>query len=307
MTSLRRLHEGVVAEEEIDHLGHMNVRFYLERALASSRALARQLGLDAACDEANGLLAVRDLFTRHFREQLAGARLVVLGGVVGADADGLRFYHELRNPERDELAASFLHHVRLEQADTGKPMPLPEIAARAVSQALVPWPEHGRPRTLDVAAPLRRIPLSEARERGLAMREPRRVEADECDDEGVYAVSRHQDLVWGGMPIPPRQPGMPLFQLADGRPFGWATLESRASLLALPREGTRIQSFGAEVAISTKTSVRHHWVFDLATRELLCTSQVLNLAFDIEGRRAMEIPDEVRETLERQYQPDLGG
>lgn len=305
MARLRPLYEGEVADEEIDHLGHMNVRFYLNKALLASRALARQLGVEAACREMGAQLAVHDLFTRHFREQLAGAPLVVLGGVLGSRGEGLRFYHELRNPERDELAASFLHDVRLEQADTRKPMPLPESVARRVADAICPWPERGRPRTLDVDAPLRRIPLDEARARGLAMREPRRVLASECDDDGVYRTECHQDLVWAGMPIPPRQPGMPLYELSDGRRFGWATLESRATLFALPRIGTLIQSFGAEVEIARKTSVRHQWVFDLERGTLLSAGRILNLAFDIGARRAIEMPDEVRESLGRQYQPDL--
>jgi acyl-CoA thioester hydrolase len=305
LAQLRPLYRGEVADEEIDHLGHMNVRFYLQRALQASRALARQLGLEAASREMGAVLAVRDLFTRHFREQLAGAPLVVMGGVLGSRAGGLRFYHELRNPERDELAASFLHDVRLEDADTRQPMPLPESTARRIAEAVCPWPERGRPRTLDVDAPLRRIELDEARARGLAMREPRRVEASECDDDGVYRTECHQDLVWGGMPIPPREPGMPLYELSDGRRFGWATLESRSTIFSLPRVGTLVQSFGAEVEIARKTSVRHQWVFDLERGTLLSTGRILNLAFDIGARRATLMPDEVRESLQRQHHPDL--
>jgi acyl-CoA thioesterase FadM len=232
-----------------------------------------------------------------------------MGGVIEARGDTLRFYHELRNVERDELAASFVHEVRLERGAPGdprQPMPLPENAARAVAQAIVPWPERGRPRTLDLDRIPQEIPLSEARARDLAMREPRRVRADECDADGVYRVSRHQELFWGGTPIPPRPEGMPQIVLADGTRFGWATLESRARLLELPRRGTRIQSFGAEIEIARKTSVRLHWVFDLDREALVCTSQIVNLAFDIGGRRAIEWPPEMRADMERQHHPDLG-
>ena len=87
--------------------------------------------------------------------------------------------------------------------------------------------------------------------------------------------------------------------------MGWATLESRGILHALPRGGTRIQSFGAEVALAGKTSYQHHWVYDLETEAIVCTSSIVNLAFDVTNRRAIEIPDFVRETLEGRYHPDL--
>ncbi|MGH0029803.1 MAG: thioesterase family protein [Myxococcota bacterium] len=302
---MRPLYEGVVAEEEIDHLGHMNVRFYLDKALQATRTLAHGLGLDAAAQEMGGVVGVPHLFTRHFREQLAGARLVVQGGVLGARGDGLRFYHELQNVENGELAASFVHDVQLEDAEARKPMPLPESVAARVAEEVADLPERGRPRTLDLDARPREIPLSLALSRGLAMREPRVVGADECDEDGVHLVSRHQDLVWGGIPFPPREGDGPLMRLADGTPFGWATLESRATLHHLPRVGTRIQSFGAEVEIARKTSVRHHWVFDVDTERLVCTSQIVNLAFDIGARRAIEWPPEIRADLERRFHPDL--
>ena len=38
MGALRCLHEATIAAGEIDHLGHMNVRFYLEKALRATHA-----------------------------------------------------------------------------------------------------------------------------------------------------------------------------------------------------------------------------------------------------------------------------
>jgi len=305
-TALRRLLEATVAEEEIDHLGHMNVRYYHEKALAASEALAAELGLGPGpCRAHGGVLELRETFTRHYREQLVGARLLVRGGVIAVRGDGLRVYHELMNPERDERAATFVHELSLREAHRRTPLPLPEMVARSAAGALVAWPEHGRARTLD----LERVPpapaLDEARRRGLAMRKPRVLGAADCDDDGVYPAARFQDLFWGGEPAREGPIGPFLRPLPDGGRLGWATLESRAVWHALPRAGTRIETFAAEVEITRKLTTRHMWVYDVDRGAPLCTSSIVNLAFDVTRRRSVEIPPDVRELFEAQYHPDL--
>ena len=76
MAALRRLHEGAVRDDEIDVHGHMNVRCYLDRALAASRALATELGLGADdCDALGAVLELRDGATRYAGEQTRDAPL----------------------------------------------------------------------------------------------------------------------------------------------------------------------------------------------------------------------------------------
>ena len=85
MGELRVTHESTVTEDQIDHLGHMNVRFYAVNANA---------GTDAVLTDLPGWNGrphvVHDLYTRHHREQLLGTRLVVRSAVVGVGADGRR-------------------------------------------------------------------------------------------------------------------------------------------------------------------------------------------------------------------------
>jgi acyl-CoA thioester hydrolase len=303
---LEVLHEATVGEDEIDELGHMNVRFYLTKALRATDSLAERHGLSsAACDELGVVLELCDVYSRHYREQLVGARLAVRGGVLAVRSDGLRLYHELVNPARAELAATFVHELKLRDRNSRSARPLPEMVARSAGRALVEWPAHGRPRTLSLESAPPHLELAAARQRGLALRAERVVLPEECDPQGHFIASRYQDLVWGGEPIEPSRAGSWLHDLEDGRKFGWATLESRGILRELPRVGARIQAFGAEVALEAKTSFRHHWVFDLDSGALLCTSSILNLAFDIGARRPIEIPAAVRQMLEAVYHPDL--
>jgi acyl-CoA thioesterase FadM len=305
MSGLARFHESTVSDGQIDHLGHMNVRYYQEMALQATRALASAHGLTPqACRDQGGVLEVRDLFTRHYREQLVGARLAVLGGVLEVHAEGVRVYHELVNEERGERAAVFVHEAQLRSRETRRLKALPEMLAKSASLALVAWPEHGRPRTLDLERGRAAPSLEVVRERSLAMRRERTVDPAECDADGFFA-SHTQDLVWGGEPLAGRMAWMPVFETEGGGRFGWASMESRTILHALPRAGARIQSFGAEVALERKTSFRQQWAFDVGTSELLCTHSIVNLAFDLATRRSIEIPAHFRAMLETQYHPDL--
>ena len=306
MAELEVLHEAVVGEDEIDELGHMNVRFYLVKALAGTRVLSDRVGLSVdECADLGCVLDLRDAYTRHKAEQMVGARLEVRGGVLDVRADGIRLYHDLVNPERGELAASFVHELVLCDRESRAPRPLPENVAERAGAGRVDWPEHGRPRTIDLEKAPPAPPLSLLRDRDLAMRKERVIGADECDADGSYVADRYQELFWAGEPARPRESESWLIELGNGSKMGWATLESRGVLHRLPRVGARIQSFGAEVELAAKTSYRHHWVFDVDSGDLLCTSSIVNLAFDIGARRAIEIPDHVRAGVEGIYHPDL--
>ena len=310
MSELEPLYEATVTPDQIDHLGHMNVRYYLEHALAATGILASRAGLTpSALAEMGTMLEPVDLFTRHYREQLAGVELVVRGGLLEVEADGLRFYHELVNAQNEERAATFVQRLKLRDRSDRSARPLPEMAADAAGRSCVDWPEHGKPRTLSLERGPGKLTLESAHERGLAMRAERVVGPEECDSAGFYLASNYQELVWGGESTGSGADGEEIEywnQKTDsGTPLGWAILENRGMLNAHPRVGSRIQSFGAAVEVGDKTSVRHSWVFDVETGELVCTSSIVDIAFDIEARRAISIPSEQRERLEGELKPDL--
>lgn len=306
LAELRTLHESVVSEREIDHLGHMNVRFYASRALRASRALGEELGLTP--EVLDGLGAERfvsDIFTRHYREQLVDSKLAVRGGVLDADEVSLRFYHELVNTGREELGATFVHRLELRDRSTKAALPMPlEVVDRAISQR-VAWPEHGQPRTIDLKAETRIPDVKTLQDRNLAMRDVRTVREDQCDEFGFLKPTHFMDLLWGGPPPPREAAEQFLFKLENGHLMGWATMESRALIIEPPKPGTRVQGYGAEVEIGRKTSYRHQWLFDLDSGRLLFRFSMLNLAFDTNERRSIEIPPHIREDMDREYFPDL--
>lgn len=292
-------HHSTVTEDQIDHLGHMNVRFYGVNARAGTTAVVAEVTGDED-------LTFRpiDVYTRHHREQLLGASLVVRSGVLDVDGAELRLYHELANADTGALAATFVHRLRSEHA--GAPRPIPDaVVARALSRT-VEIPPHGNTRSFDLASdPVASAPsLAELRDRDLAVRKVRAVTPEECDANGEYVWTNAPALTWGGEPIGRELPAM-LHEGPNGERIGWASMETRMVLRRLPRVGDRIQSFSAVVELRDKTSYRIQWAYDVEREDLLVTFEVVNLAFDTNARAPMSIPPDVRAVEELSLHADL--
>jgi acyl-CoA thioesterase FadM len=297
---LRTTHTSTVTEDQIDHLGHMNVRFYAVNAHAGTRAILADL---PGWDDRQHV--VDDTYTRHHREQLLGTDLVVRSAVLEATPTRLRFHHELAAADTGVLAATFVHGLAPVDEDR-RPTTVPEAALEAASAQAIPLPEHAATRTISLDADLMAATptLELVQERGLAMRQPRRVAAEECDASGRYRVEMAPLLTWAGEAIA-GDPSDILHETSDGILMGWASMETRIILGTLPRPGDHVQAFGACVAVHDKVMHRLHWAYDLDTGALLTAFESVSMAFDIKGRRPISIPDGYRQRELERLQPDL--
>src|SRR3954453_14012617 len=166
-------HTSSVTEDQIDHLGHMNVRYYGVNAHAATNAVLA--GLEGWPD---GPHLVHDTYTPHHREQLLGTSLLVRSGMLGADAGGLRIHHELVPTNAEALAATFVHRVSPID-ENGTRLAVPDAAVDAATAQAIERPPYAAPRTVDLDVdPLASAPsLEEVIERNLAMRKPRTIGA----------------------------------------------------------------------------------------------------------------------------------
>ena len=279
---LTRSHTSEVTPDQIDELGHMNVRYYVRNATAATSAVVADLGLPPHT-------ALVDLYTRHHHEQMLGNQLEVRTGLL--DIDGrLGLYHELRNAADGDLAASFVH----------------VLDHPAVEAPTVDIPHHGRPRSLDLHAdPIASAPtLEHVRGLGLQNRAERRVDDEDTLGADVVPPAAAINLIWGGLPLDGVERSW-IQRRPDGIKMAWATMESRVRINALPTKGTRIQSFGAVTGIERKTNRMAMWAYDLDTGQLLVAFEVVNLAFNIDARASLVIPDDVRRQDEERLHPHL--
>ncbi len=274
-------HTGVVTHDQIDELGHMNVRYYGERAVAGTQTMAQHLDL--------GEFDLIQTYTRHHHEQMEGNQLEVRSAVLGGERANLRFFHELRNTENNDLAATFIHE--LEHA----PLETPGIEL----------PDYGRPRSLDPNRDLAATApsLDELRERCLEMRLERELTTEDSHGADVVPPWLTNNLIWSG-----ERPGGEsswIVDTADGDRVAFASMETAMRICRPVAIGTRIQSFGAVVEVGNKITRDIAWAYATETGELLAAAESLDLAFSIPNRRSREMPPEVREREEARLHPDL--
>lgn len=300
-SELQRLYTTSVDSKQIDQLGHMNVRFYGVHALAGARELVARLGLEA--EGSSSYAAFTDVYTRHYREQLEDAPLEVWGGVLDVGETDIRTYYELRNPVLEEIAATFVYMVQRRDANTHAALSLDESITEAAASTRVAWPDHGRPRSLNLDASPRAYSISEMKSMDLRVSSVHVVNQRNFDSEGIFQVDTAFDLIWGSDGM--NEDTDWLRTLDNGDKMGFATMESRCSFHEMPQPGARVRSYGAVVDISNKAKHECFWVYDVDREVLLCTASFVEVAFNTNTRRAIEIPDFERERLEENFRPDM--
>lgn len=126
-------YRGTVYPWHCDHVGHMNVMWYVGKFDEATWNLLARLGITSAYlrEHRRGMVAV-DQHLQYRRELLAGDVLTVRSRVLEMHARKIRFRHEMFSGDDTEPAAvTTLVGVHLD-ADTRKACPFPEqVLARA--------------------------------------------------------------------------------------------------------------------------------------------------------------------------------
>ena len=314
MNELLRLNESVVEESEIDSLGHMNVRFYLSRVAAANIELMKRVGVEPAPDQ---FLRRVDTYSRFRNEQFAGATLHTCGGVIQHEPQdgqkGVRAYFEIRNPETAEIAASF--HITSSLVDTVGQVAvgIPNFQAR-IADYVVTVPDHGMPRSLSLAPPsvvefavLENAVGDEPTPGMMSGRKENVIYEEDCDAAG--RLREDIELMFAVHRSPPGHEG-PNFgpeamQDKAGRRYGWAMMETRNVTWNRPMAGDQIVSLGADIAFTEKSRQSRRWMFVKESGQPLGVSDTLGICINLDERRAMTIPDEIRGEIEANYLPQF--
>jgi acyl-CoA thioester hydrolase len=310
------LHTAEVKPEEIDHLGHMNVRLYMERGQRGKAKLLKAIGLGPdACKSMGAMLIQHDSYTRYLREQFKGATLDVRGGVVKVEPDALSIYVEVRNEAKAEVAAAFILGAALVDPATRRRLPLPAEAIAAAKARLIEIPAHGRPRSVDLATVRTDLTYDQLSARleddhadPMGRRMERVIQPEDCDEFGFLAET--QDMMFGHLRMPRQEDaeanwGPMTYTSEAGHRFGWAAMEHRTLRLSQPRSGDVLASIGAEIGLAAKVRHSRRWIFNVTTGELVSLNDNVALALDIDARKSIEIPPEIKTGLERRHFPEF--
>ena len=308
------LDRSVILPEEIDNLGHLNVRFYLIRAYRANQELLSRLGFSREARRAAGtVLGRNESYTRFHREQHLGATLDVVGGVLEMGPTTIRTGYEIRNSETGEVAAAIVSEFELEDGASRAALPWPAEVRRRADAFACPLSAHATPRSLTFERPNLAVTCDEVLERvgeqgdgAMGILSERTITAEDCDAFGF--LSEGGDLMAGArraQDLPNSAFGPPIERNNQGVRFGWAVLESRTVQLGRPRQGDVLRSIGAVVGIHRKARHTRRWTFDSATGAVIATDDTVTVALDLDGRRAIEIPADLRELLAARHAPEF--
>jgi len=106
VTELLPTYRGVVYPWHCDHMGHMNVMWYVGKFDEATWNLFAAMGMTAAFlrDQRRGMAAVKQDIT-YRRELHAGETVSIQSALVELRDKVARFVHEMRNADSGEFAA----------------------------------------------------------------------------------------------------------------------------------------------------------------------------------------------------------
>jgi acyl-CoA thioester hydrolase len=204
----------------------------------------------------------------------------------------------------NEVAATFAADVELMDVDSRESEPLPQKAKAAAKALIVELPAHGAPRGLELYPPRVTPTLAEAEAMQLVFTWQGEVTSDQCDAQG-YLMPRHfmgyvSDAI-------PNLLGMTRGDDRSKNPtVGGAALEYRFHYHSFPRVGDVLTLRSGLKQVGPKTYIWGHWLFDLETGKAVATAEAVAIALDLETRKAIPIPEEMRTRLEAMVAPGLG-
>lgn len=297
-------YRGVVNTWECDEMGHMNVRFYVAKAMDGVQVLGSSLGLLPSFLRHAGLtLTPHEQHLRFHREVHPGDAVVMRGSVVQASAQELAVYQELRRSQGDVLCATIHSRVGLCRAEDRVPHVFGEAIVHGASAQLTSIPEQGLPRGLILRTPRPALSLKGAEELGLHRVYRGIVRSEDADLAGFMRAESFMGRISDGVPHFFHALGGLTRDPAQG--LGGAALEYRLIYRAFPRLGDVLEIRSGLRAQRGKTTEFCNFIFDVATGECVMSSDAIAVMFDMKLRKAVAPPPEVVERLMAQAVPDL--
>ena len=137
---------GTMHEWQRDHMGHINVRAYLELFDAACWQFYAAVGLNAARLRSGAVrLAAVQQNVSYRKELYPGDTVAVRSGVVEMRDKVVRFRHELYNTDGGEVSATCEFTVVCLDPESRKSCPFPPDVAKRAQQLMQPaTPQEGR-------------------------------------------------------------------------------------------------------------------------------------------------------------------
>ncbi len=272
---------------ECDENDHMNVQFYWHKFADAERHFRFHSGLEAAWPK-----VWRTRHVRYHRELRDSAALVVRSAIVPDGPHGLNVVHRMWESGHGFLAATALD---------GWDLPPDEAAAllwaareRLGEAGIATMPEEARPRGIATEAVELDRPLPAG---GFATMRPH-VNAAMLDGDGRLQAGRI--VGWGSSAAPHVWAGIGFDQpRLDGGGLGRVAMEMKLSMAReSPGVGALLQLVSRYCGVARTTFSLAHDVVDVRGGRRVATLEAVALTMNLETRRAIALPDDVRDRVE---------
>ena len=301
MEHAEEIWRGGVNTWECDEMGHMNVRFYVARAMEGLAGLARRLGMaDAFTPHAESTLIVREHHIRFLREAVAGTPLRMTGGVVAMDGDEATLIQVLFQVRTGEPCASFITKVAHAAPKTGRPFAWPGRARAAAEALRVQIPPYAAPRSINGEAVVPAASMARAEALGLGCAASGAIMADSCDIFGRMRAEAFIGRVSDGVPglLGRVRTAGDRGGAAKGRPRRRRGPGVSPALSRLAPSGRTISiSAPASPTSRTRPSAWWHWLLDPVTGKAWGSAEAVAVNLDLDVRKIIPISPEARAVL----------
>jgi acyl-CoA thioester hydrolase len=299
---------GSVATWECDSMGHMNIRFYVSRAMEGLAHAALGLGLgEIFAVRSTSTLLVREHHIRFLKEARADAPLHMEAGVVSMGETDAVLLQVLRHSVTGEPAASFVTTVVHASPGERQPFPWPGRARREAERLMTGLPDYAGPRGIDVSQPGCAGSLALAEKFKIPCGCRGAVMPEDCDAFGRMrpeaAMARMSDGMMGPLQRLTAAVGETAPELLPR--LGGVALEYRLVYRQMPHTGAPIDIRSNSIGYTAKLRRARHWLLDPITGQPFAAAEVLAANFDLEARKVMAIPQAALDKLAGYAKPDV--
>lgn len=296
---------GAVNTWECDRMGHMNVRFYVSKAMEGLAGLAAELGMARVfAPGSSATLMVREQHIRFLREAHPGAWLSMTGGVLAMGETDARLLLVLFHPT-GEPCASLQTTVEHVTAD-GRPFPWPQRIRERAAALAQPLPDYAAPRSIALEPVETTASLARAEALGLRNAARGVVEADQCDAFGRMRVEMFMAKLSDGISRVFAGEG-PQYRpegLSDDQ-IGGAALEYRLVYFDWPRAGERYWLRSGLAGADERVRRLIHWLLDPDTGRPWGVAEAIAVSLDLTARKVIKLPPEAQAQVMKQGFPGL--
>ena len=300
MTDGIEIWRGGVNTWECDEMGHMNVRFYVTKAVEGLVGLAAALGLPHAFTaHAGSTLMIREQHIRFLREAHAGAALHMTGGVLEMGDDEARVLMLLWHSDSGALAASFQTVIAHVTPAQGRAFPWPKRTLDLAEGLTIAMPDQARARSISLAPVDSLAGLARADALDLVRIAQGAVSPGDCDLYGRMRPEQFIGRVSDGIGRLIRSFRETIVSQAAETPqrVGGAVLEYRLIHFDWPRAGERLEIRSGLKDAAARTMRMVHWMIDPESGKAWGASEAVAVTFDLDARKIVPISDAARAEL----------